>query len=137
MKKILMVDDEPEYITHHAEALILSGYEVKTAAEVDEAYHLLERLVFDLLITDLLMPGRHVEKSNSTDLRQTGVDFYLYVRMTLKLRLPIIVFSAVRDQELLDVIAQKERDIKCNNLHFQKKPVRIREFVDYVRKVVE
>jgi two-component system, NtrC family, response regulator AtoC len=60
MARILVVDDEEGVRTFVAEALegVGAGVEIATAASGDEAAALLDRQGFDLVITDLKMPGR-------------------------------------------------------------------------------
>ncbi len=59
MKKILLVDDEPNLRDGIAVALRESGYEVVEAKDGDEGCALLESEgIFDLVLTDLKMPGR-------------------------------------------------------------------------------
>jgi len=57
MASILVVDDEPGIREFLAEALASDRHEVVTAANGSEAFHELQRRAFDLLITDLKMPG--------------------------------------------------------------------------------
>ncbi len=58
MARILVVDDEDGVRDFVAEALELSGHEVTRAGDGDEAARLLDRHGFDLVVTDLRMPGR-------------------------------------------------------------------------------
>jgi two-component system response regulator FlrC len=55
--RILVVDDDEGVRTFLAEALELDGHHVESAADGDEAVALLDRRSFDLLLTDLRMPG--------------------------------------------------------------------------------
>jgi DNA-binding NtrC family response regulator len=55
--RVLAVDDQP-YFRERIEGLrVDAGYEVVTAASGEEALHVLEREDFDIVITDLAMPG--------------------------------------------------------------------------------
>ena len=54
---ILVVDDEAASRESMADCLIEEGYEVARAASGDEALELIEATEFDLVITDLRMPG--------------------------------------------------------------------------------
>ncbi|MCG8592616.1 MAG: response regulator [Proteobacteria bacterium] len=55
--RILAVDDQ-RYFRELIEGLLTEeGYQVQTAASGDEALHILEREDFDIVITDLVMPG--------------------------------------------------------------------------------
>ena len=57
MARILVVDDEEGIREFVAEALELSGHEAQTADSGDAAARVLARRSFDLLFTDLKMPG--------------------------------------------------------------------------------
>ena len=55
--RILAVDDQ-RYFRELIEGLLTGeGYEVQTASSGEEALHILEREDFDVVITDLVMPG--------------------------------------------------------------------------------
>ncbi len=58
MSRILVVDDEEGIRTFVAEALEAEGAEIESAASGDEAAALLDRQGFDVVVTDLKMPGR-------------------------------------------------------------------------------
>ncbi|MBI3610799.1 MAG: sigma-54-dependent Fis family transcriptional regulator [Nitrospirae bacterium] len=56
-ERILMVDDEPNMLSLFRKVLGKEGYEVVTVSSAEEALKKLEKDWFDLLITDLKMPG--------------------------------------------------------------------------------
>ena len=56
--KILIVDDEEALRFVLAEALAIEGYEVKTAADGDEAASMAGKENFDLMMVDLIMPQK-------------------------------------------------------------------------------
>jgi two-component system response regulator FlrC len=58
MARILVVDDEEGIRTFVAETLGLAGHEVSTADDGTAAFAMLDRHGFDLVITDLRMPGK-------------------------------------------------------------------------------
>ena len=55
--RIMVVDDEAEVLGFCAEALRRLGYDVTPVGLGEEALDLLRREHFDLLITDIMMPG--------------------------------------------------------------------------------
>ncbi len=56
-RRVLVVDDEPTARRSLAWLLCDAGYEVMTAADGEEALAALDQSRFDLLLTDLRMPG--------------------------------------------------------------------------------
>ena len=55
--RILAVDDQRYFRVYLEDLLEQQGYEVRTAGAGEEALHLLERETFDVVVTDLVMPG--------------------------------------------------------------------------------
>lgn len=55
--RILVVDDETDFLDVMQEFLEEEGYEVETAQNGEEALKLLEQGCFDLLVSDINMPG--------------------------------------------------------------------------------
>ena len=71
MPKILIVDDEKAILNVLQEALTKFGYEVAVAENGKEGIEKFDNDLFDLVITDMLMPGmngdsvvRHIRNSN-------------------------------------------------------------------------
>ena len=58
MARILLADDERDFRLSVAEALRISGHEVASFGTADEALAALRKDPFDVLLTDLRMPGR-------------------------------------------------------------------------------
>jgi DNA-binding response OmpR family regulator len=57
MKKILLIDDDPDVITVLQMLLKKKGYEVATASREDEAYHQVSAFSPDLIVLDVLLSG--------------------------------------------------------------------------------
>jgi len=58
MKKILIVEDEEALCLLYKEELSQEGYDVMTVYDAEQALEVLNRKRFDLIITDIRMPGR-------------------------------------------------------------------------------
>ena len=86
--RILVVDDEETIRALLAEALGQEGYEVTTAADGQEALEYLENQVYDLVITDLVMP------------RADGVEVLLGARR-INPQTPVIVMTGYPTAENL------------------------------------
>lgn len=59
MKKILVVEDEGDLCLLYKEELSKEGYEVTTVLDARSALELLQKECFDLIITDIRMPGKN------------------------------------------------------------------------------
>ncbi len=55
--KILLIDDEIEFISTLAERLELRGYSSKTAEDGESGISMVAKESFDVVILDLMMPG--------------------------------------------------------------------------------
>jgi CheY-like chemotaxis protein len=55
--RVLIVDDEPEIRALMTDALDLFGYQVGAAGDADEAFMLVARNRFDVVMSDLRLPG--------------------------------------------------------------------------------
>ena len=55
--RILVVDDEPELLDYLAETLRREGYAVETAPDGRSATDALANGTFDLVLSDIVMPG--------------------------------------------------------------------------------
>ncbi len=58
MKRILLVDDNEAFRKPLSEALELAGYKVQEARDGVVAMRLYAQELFDLVVTDLIMPGK-------------------------------------------------------------------------------
>ena len=59
MKKILVVDDDRTVVELLIRVLSAEGHAVRFAFDGDSAMKWIEREIFDLIISDLMMPKRH------------------------------------------------------------------------------
>lgn len=56
-KKILLIDDDVLVLKTLVNLFTRSGYEIETSKSAEEAYHKAKSTSFDLLISDIRMPG--------------------------------------------------------------------------------
>jgi CheY-like chemotaxis protein len=82
-KKILVVDDDPDIVTVLAQRFILSGYEVCTAINGEDAIAKLKSEKPSLIVLDVLMP------------KMTGYEVLETIRKTDEWRkIPVVIISA-------------------------------------------
>jgi len=56
--KVLLVDDEKDFVETLAQRLEMRDFDVKTALDGDEALGLIRESEFDVVVLDVLMPGK-------------------------------------------------------------------------------
>ena len=81
MKKILLVEDEKALCLLYEEELANAGYDVTSVYEAETALEALKKETFDLIITDIRMPGKN------------GIELITEI-MGLRKDTPIIINSA-------------------------------------------
>ena len=55
---VLLVDDEKDFVETLAQRLEVRGFDVKTCLSGDEALNLIQEHEFDVIVLDVLMPGK-------------------------------------------------------------------------------
>ena len=85
-KRILVVDDDPDIVEYLCVFLEDNDYEVSSAESSEAAFAELERHLVDLLILDVLMPGR------------SGLDLLLTLRKDARwFDLPVVLLTGNDD----------------------------------------
>jgi len=96
--KILLVDNDPVYLSLLAEVLTLYSHQVTTATDGAAALEILEKESFQLIISDVSMPNLN------------GMDFHIKIRESEKWHsIPFAWNSAY--PELLDVLLVRDASI--------------------------
>lgn len=112
LSRILVVDDEPD-ILELLGGILAPGYSVELCQNVDQAKDQLKLGPFDLIITDIAMPGA------------PGTDLFDYVK-ELDLSIPILVVSGLLELEKYQV----------NSTNWLSKPFRRQELLDKVANLI-
>jgi two-component system phosphate regulon response regulator OmpR len=94
-KRILIVDDQPRVLDTLREIVASFqheyAYEIRTAPAVADAFVILQRERFDLILLDMVMPG-----IGDPLLRRQGLDVLKLVR-DLGVNAPVLMMSGDRD----------------------------------------
>jgi len=115
-KRILVVDDEPDIRRLVAEALEVTGYDVRTAANGEEAIRTASLYLPDLVLLDVMMPDMD--------------GFTVYERLRAKpvdLKSPIVFLTARRD------INDKLLGFEKGAADYITKPFHIKELLARIR----
>src|SRR5690606_38179589 len=86
-KKILLIDDEQDILEILSYNLEKEGYEVVTASSGEEGIEIARKLVPDLILLDVMMPG------------QDGIETCQELRQIKSLQKSLIVFLSARSEE--------------------------------------
>ncbi|MGD0664087.1 MAG: response regulator [Syntrophorhabdales bacterium] len=122
MKRILIVDDEPDFRLSAGIALRRAGYLTEEAADGAEVLEAIqsgkERSLFDLLLVDIRMPG--LSGTELIDkLKKRAIDT------------PVLIVSGFADTTLMDELVKKG----CRP--FLAKPFEFRELVRRVDEILK
>lgn len=130
-KQILFIDDEPEYINMHKDALTRAGYFVTNAYTYEEACDKLKISLYDLIILDLIISndGEIPDIDNNEPDFEVGLRLHRKIREEMRIRIPILFFTVVINdhsifQRILN-IEKKSGFIKYNYLSKPQLPSRL------------
>jgi len=121
MTKVLVVEDNAHIRGISAKALVDEGYDVTTAADGAQAKTLLAKQLYDLLVTDIMLPGA------------TGADLIEFLKSHHS-QTRIIVLSAVAKETST---TDEEMRKKLGVAEFLSKPCRVDVLLAAVRKVLK
>lgn len=117
MFKILIVDDDRDFSKALETYLSRSGYEVCYAPSAEEAYDAIYKNVFDLIISDIMMPG--------TD----GFQFATQIR-SINYTIPLLFISA------LDDIQSKHKGFQIGIDDYMVKPIEFDELKMRIKAIL-
>ena len=115
VRKILVVDDEPDIVTVVSKILEVRGYQVITAASGQEGFKKAKEEKPDLILLDILMPEMNGDEVYSELLKYQDTK-----------DIPVIIFSASQKKDL------EEKCIALGVTDFVKKPFE----ADHLLKVI-
>ena len=110
-KRILFVDDEDWSVEPYFEKLRDHNVEVDLALNGDEAYDLLQKDIYDLLVLDIMLPpGKKI--GEDVQPRKAGAILLYRIRqkeipdMKTAANVPVVILTAVTDQKLSEEVRQ-------------------------------
>ena len=117
MFKILLVDDDRDFSKAVIAYLGRSGYEMDYASTADEAYDKIYAQVYDLILSDIMMPG--------TD----GFQFASHIR-AINRNIPLLFISA------LDDISSKHKGFQLGIDDYMVKPIELDELLMGIKAIL-
>ncbi|MDD5071011.1 MAG: response regulator [Candidatus Omnitrophica bacterium] len=120
-KKILIIDDEELIIKSLAKLLDKNGFEVFLAKKGDDALVIFEEESFDLIISDIKMPG--------IDGIKTVQSIYNSLEEQGKIKIPVIFITGYADQN------NQTKAESLNPVAFLCKPFDIAELLEIIRGI--
>jgi len=137
-KKILWLDNDPDYLEPYIDALSDEHYEVRRVSTVAEAEQLLHAEKYDLLILDVMIPTKDAaeeERYRPTDTKRgarTGMLFYVKNREYLvSVGTRVLVMTVRLDAEIVSEFAEAGLDRKWFATKYE-----VRDVSDFLKKVV-
>ncbi len=115
--KLLLVDDEKDFVDTLAERLELRGFEVLTAVDGHSALRLIENDSPQLVILDMLMPGL------------SGLDVLKQMK-TLNLQIPVILLTGRGSS------AEGDEGIQLGAYDYIMKPIDINKLIQKMEEAV-
>jgi len=126
-KKILIIDDDPDYVDGVKSILEKAGYEVEAAYNPSEGFETLQSKPYDLLVLDIMM-GRGAE----------GVMVARKIKKDPKLReIPTLIITSIREQLAYLFPGQPVRPNILPIDELLEKPVEAGELLDTVSKLLK
>lgn len=119
-KKLMIVDDEETltYSLYQSFILAKQNYEVVTASSGEEASEKLKKAEFDLVITDISMPG------------MSGLELLAWIRENYP-DTAVVIMTAYGSED------KKEEAISLGAINYIEKPFEIKEIKQLVMEILD
>ena len=117
--KILIIDDEPEFLHVLDNYFSFKNYHVQTAGSAEEGLRLIEQILFDAVVTDMAMPDG-----------MSGLDLLRQIRQTDNI-MPVIIMTGV------GTIESAVEAIQIGAFHYVTKPFNPQDLEFLVRRAIE
>lgn len=118
MKKILIVDDDPEFRSNLTEVLTGAGYRTESAASAKEAIGRCETERFDVILLDFMMP------------KMNGIDSLLTLKRAQPKAKVIMITAFATVENAVDAMKKGASD-------YISKPFKIEALLTTIRRVLE
>jgi DNA-binding response OmpR family regulator len=118
LKKILIVDDEPDVVNYLTAVLESNGYRPYSAQDIKTAMQIVKKIHPDLICLDIVMP------------KETGISFYLKLQQEKKYKnIPVMIISGIIESEKFNFRTYvKDESVPLPQCYMEK-PVDIKNFI--------
>ncbi|MEW6220390.1 MAG: response regulator [Thermodesulfobacteriota bacterium] len=123
-KRVLVVDDNPEFLTFMSEALADQDLEVEAAADVQTAVTLMGANPFDLVVSDKNLPGTSGTGSG-------GMDLLRYIRSTSPATAVILITGDVSLEAAIEAMRLGAFDFACKPISVADLKARVARALEY------
>ena len=124
LKKILIIDDEPDVVTYLSAVLNASGYKSYSTNEIKTAMEKVKEILPDLICLDIVMP------------EETGISFYTRLRQDKEFKtIPVIIISGVVELENFDFHSYIKDDSIPPPECYMEKPINVEKYIKKVRQL--
>jgi two-component system alkaline phosphatase synthesis response regulator PhoP len=125
MKKVLLVDDDPDFVEGARMVLEKSDFEVVTASSGKECLERIKEERPDLIILDIMMPkksGFEVCKELKSNIEYNGI--------------PVVMLTALK-QKLSQTSYSIAEGLELEAEDYLEKPIEPKELVSRIKKILE
>lgn len=124
LKKVLIVDDEPDVVAYLTVVLESNGYRSYSAGDIKKALHLVKEIHPDLICLDIVMPN------------ETGISFYIKLHQDKEFeKIPVIIISGIIESGKFDFRSYvKDMSIPPPD-SFMEKPIDINNFIHNIEQL--
>jgi CheY-like chemotaxis protein len=126
MKKILIVDDEPDVVAYISVVLESNGYKPYSSRDIKTAMQKVKEINPDLICLDIVMPN------------ETGISFYIKLKQNEKFnKIPVIIISGIIEFEKFDFRAYVKDTTIPEPERFMEKPIDVKKFVQNIKNLTQ
>jgi len=126
IKKILIVDDEPDVVAYLTVVLESNGYKSFSAGDAKTAMQLVKEIHPDLICLDIVMTN------------ETGISFYMKLHQDKNLKdIPVIIISGIIESEKFNFRSYVKDTLISAPKFYMEKPINIEKLLDNIGKLTK
>jgi CheY-like chemotaxis protein len=125
LKKILIIDDEPDVVAYLKVVLESNGYEFYSADNIKSAESLVKEIRPDLICLDIVMP------------KETGISFYIKLRLEKEFnKLPVIIISGIVEKEKFNFYSYVKDESIPPPEFYMEKPINVEKYLQKIKELI-